>query len=318
MVKWQAANHSRWRKAGDAVALGVAAGMIVAMALLPDTGTDVLEFYIPLGTGELDNVYYPPWARPLFELLAALPFRVAYAALMAVSLLGLIVATRVFDGRLPFVLLTYQFFTLVYFGQVDALVVLGLAAGWWGLQQKNPWVAGVGLYLASLKPQTSLPAMLLLWWWFDGPGKIKSLIPPALVLLLSFWRYGWWLPQWLNPPQRYELIRHGSIALWEFLGPWVLLLWIPALLARLPRKEKLLLFLAAAPLTMPYYQHKALLSVQVFPIGWVAWLGNIGYLAPIFGPEIVEWIVVLPLIVYGRYVYKGWPTERRVRTPPPI
>jgi hypothetical protein len=295
----------RWRKAGDAVALGVAAGMIVAMALLPGTGKDILHYYIPLAIGELENVWYPPWARPMFELLAAVPFQIGYVALMAVSLLTLIGATRVLNGRLPFVLLTYQFGSLLYWGQIDALVVIGLAAGWWGLQRKNPWIAGIGFSLASVKPQTSLPALLLLWWWFDRSGKIKSLIPPALVLLLSFWRYGWWLPHWLNPPQRYELIRPGSIALWEFVGPWVLLLWIPALLARLPRKEKLLLFLATTPLTMPYYQQKALLCLQVFPIGWLAWLGNMGFLLPVFGWNILEWIVLLPVALYVRCAWSG-------------
>ena len=301
-----AETQARWSRLGDTAALGVAIGFIVALTLLPIAGVDLRYAYIPAAHGNLDGIYNPYWARPLFEMFALVPFQVAYAGWMVASLVALILSTWVFGGRLPFVLLTYQFGQLLYYGQIDALVVLGVAVSWLGVERRNPWLAGVGFAAASIKPQVSAPTLLLLWWWLDRPDKVRSLVIPLLVVLGSFWRYGWWVPGWLEQLFTENLIRTGSITLWEHTGPVALLLWIPSLFGRLPRRDKLLLFLATTALTMPYYQEDSLVILQVFPIGWMAWLGNLGFLFPILGSSILEWIVLLPLSVYGRYTWLGW------------
>jgi hypothetical protein len=301
--------ETTWNKLRDAAALGIAVGFIVVLVFLPMTpeaGVDLRYAYIPAGKGDLGAVFNPYWTRLLFELLASVPFWVAYAGLMMISLAGLVLSTRILGGDLLFALLTYQFGVLLFYGQLDALVALGIALGWWGLGHRNPWMSGLGFSLASIKPHLSAPALLLLWWWFDGPSRAKSLVIPMLMVLVSFWRYGWWIPDWLNQVLSQNPGRMGSITLWEYVGPSVLLLWIPALLVQLPRQEKLLLFLATSALTMPYYQHWSLVALQAFPIKWLAWLGSMGFLFPVFGAKILEWIVLMPLAVYGRSVWIGW------------
>jgi len=306
----------QWNRIADVAAIGVAIGFIAFLTQHPTAGFDLWGAYAPAASGDVSNIYNPYWALPLFELLGKVPFGLAYSALMLWSLVAIIVSTQVYGGRLVFALLTYQFGTLLYFGQIDGLVVLGMATSWWALKNHRPWLVGIGFVLASIKPQMSVAALLLIWWWLDRPGKIRSLAIPFLVILGSFLLYGCWVPEWLNRVQTQDPVRGGSITLWEYFGPIVLLLWLPALLTRLPRQEKLLLFLATSAITMPYFQQVSLLVLQVFPIGWIAWIGNIGFLHPMFHEQILEWIVLLPLSVYIWLVWTGIHRSHRGRPQP--
>ncbi len=295
------------KKTEDALAIGVALGVIVVFAFLPSAGVDLRFSYLPVAHGDLEDFYNPYWLRPLFEALAWLPFSLAYGLLSLGSLVALVVATRVFQGRLIHVLLTYPFFFLLFYGQIDALVVLGLALSWWALERDRPWWIGVGFALAALKPQISLAALILLWWWLSPSARLKSLAVPLGVVLASVLRYGWWFPGWWHHLFHGPLYRHGSITLWEVVGPWALLLWLPVFFVRLPRVKKLLLVLTVSALTMPYYQQHSLVMLQVFPIGWISWWSNVGFLFFYFRWGILRWIVLLPLVVYLRCLWRGQP-----------
>ncbi len=291
----------------DTIVVGIALGVIIVFSLLPLGGTDLRHAYLPTTQGDLKDFYNPYWLRPLFDLLALIPFPLAHLSLMLGSLISLIIATRIFRGRLLHVLLTYQFGALLYYGQVDAIVILGIAIGWWASTRHNPWLVGIGFVLASVKPQISAPALLLLWWWLTPKEKLLSLVVPIAVFLGSIAKYGWWVPEWWDHiTVRNTLCRHGSITIWEFVGPWALLLWLPVLPAGLPRQEKLLLFLTTSALTMPYYQQKSILALQTFPIGWIAWLGNIGFLFFFFQWQALELVTLVPLVLYCRYTWKAW------------
>ncbi len=301
---------THWWGIASAAALGSAVGLIVILAQLPVAGMDLRVSYIPAAHGDLRYIYNPYWARLLFELLGSVPYQVAYVGLMVASLLALVMAARFAGGRLALVLLTYQFAAILYFGQIDAIVVLGIVCAYVGVEQRRPWLAGIGFAVASIKPQMSGPALLLLWWTFRWSDRLWCLLIPTLVVLASFWRYGWWVPEWINRLWMHGPNRAGSITLWEHVGPAALLLWIPVLMARLPLRDKLTLVLATTALTAPYFQQADLVMLQVFPIGYVAWLGNIGFLFPFLGWSILRWIAILPMIVYARYIWSGWLAHR--------
>ncbi len=287
----------------DWVAIGIAVGYICVLAFLPSAGVDLKLSYLPTVYGDFHGFYNPYWIRPLFEMLALLPFRLAYVFLMLLSLVGIWFSTRVFEGRLIHVLLTYQFAFLLFYGQIDALVVWGLAISWWGLNHRRYFVLGVGMVLALLKPQVTVVAVgLILWWAGSHKARVKSLLPFAFVIALSIWRYGWWFSPWWQHLQNNSLNRGGSITLWEYFGPIVLLLWLPLAFVRLPRRDFLALALATSALTMPYYQQYSLVVLQVFPIGWVAWLGNVGFLFYKFHYLALEWTIVVPAVVYLRFL----------------
>jgi len=135
----------------------------------------------------------------------------------------------------------------VFYGQIDGLVVGGLALAWWALWQEKPALIGAGLIIASIKPQLSLPLCLAIWWW--SPSRLKSLLVPILVVAASFVQWGWWLLAWLDtlrsPDDLVTLSR--NVSLWPMVGAWVWLSWPVILVLPLPRPQKLIALRRAQP-----------------------------------------------------------------------
>jgi len=290
----------------DLVALGVAVGFIifVAWVLSVKGGADLREAYLPAGRNHLNQFYNPYWVRPLFELLALLPFRQAYLVVMGMDVSIYVAALCLLGVRWVYPLTTYQFYYTLFYGQIDPLVTLGLALEWRATRQRRAGWFGLGMVLALLKPQVSLAATAFLWWRLgEWRRRVRSLLPLLGAAVLSVLRYGWWFDDVVirlstSPPNRW-----GSISLWEWIGPYALLLWIPAFMGPLNEPEKLRFILATAALAMPYFQQNSLISLQAFLGPW-AWLGNVSfvyYFNPALGWKIG---VVLPLGIYLRYALR--------------
>ncbi len=287
----------------DLVAFGVAVGFVifVAWVLSAKGGADLREAYLPAGRSHLNQFYNPYWVRPLFELLTLLSFRQAYLVVMGMDAIIYVATLCLLDVPWVYPLITYQFYYTLFYGQIDPLVTLGLALEWRAARQHRAGWFGLGMVFALLKPQVSLAATVFLWWRLgDWRRRAQSLLPLLGATSLSILRYGWWFDDIVtrlvtSPPNRW-----GSISLWEWIGPYALLLWIPVLMASLNELEKLRLILATTALAMPYFQQNSLISLQAFLGPW-AWLGNVSfvyYFKPALGWKIG---VVLPMGIYLRY-----------------
>ena len=127
--------------------------------------------------------------------------------------------------------LSFPFAWTLFYGQIDGLVVGGLALAWWAMEKEKPLLVGAGLILASIKPQMALPLGIAIWWW--SRPRWKALVVPALVLAASFIQWGFWIPVWFqNLFQTDDLVLLSrNISLWTLAGPWIWLVWIPILLA---------------------------------------------------------------------------------------
>jgi hypothetical protein len=169
------------------------------------------------------------------------------------------------------------------------------------LRRDRPLLAGWGAVLALIKPQMGIPMLLAMGIlgsekWRD---RILSAVVPFAVLALSLLIWQGW-PQDLlarmdtNPPQT-----AGSVALWQWIGPFALFLWLPVLFLPMPPMRRLIGIAAAMCLATPYFIHNGMLALFMLPIGYIALLGNVGYLMRPFGWVAVKWTAIAPLVAYG-------------------
>ena len=248
--------------------LSIALGLMLFFLPHPDWHGDLHNF-----REEADTLWHPYWAKWLFTLLRLPPEPVAYLLLSLTCIAMLYFALRVFGGRHWMVFTSFAFAWTLIYGQIDALVVGGLALAWWAVQEKRPVWLGAGLVLASLKPHLALPLGLLLWWW--SPSRLKSLIVPAVVLALSLLTYGFWIPEWIERLQDIsyltELTRNLSIH--TETGYWIWLVWPLVLALPLERPRKLVAVAATTALTMPYFPLPSAVLFLVMPVpAWLYWL----------------------------------------------
>ncbi|MEN6409792.1 MAG: glycosyltransferase family 87 protein [Anaerolineaceae bacterium] len=289
---------------GIALALGLAGLFLWFSPSIDYFGYD-FKNYLNATHGDFSFYYYGYWLLPIFTVLAKLPFAVSYMLWCCVGVLGIFFSARVFGGKAPLALISFQMFYSLIYGQISGLVVGGLALCWWGLVNRKWWVAGLGIALASAKYQIGIPGVLFLLLTADcsWKDKFRALILPIFVWLASLLIYPGWINQALhtmlsNPPND-----DGSISLWRWIGPWALLLWIPPVVLRLPPQQRLIALVATTGLALPYFQQADLLFLLTLPIGWIGLLGNLGYLLGFFGWAVLQALALLPAVVYIKTLY---------------
>lgn len=263
---------------------------------------DGIDFGIFLNTvsGNYQDFYYPNWSIVLFIPFAWIPPALAYILWNTANVLGLWFACRVFGGKAAIALLSYQMLFSLWFGQIVGFIVAGMAFYWWMLQRERPLLAGWGAVLALIKPQMGIPMLLAMGMlgtdkWRD---RIVSAIVPFTILGLSLLIWQGWPQELLtrmdsNPPQT-----AGSIALWQWLGPIVLILWLPVIFLPMPPLRRLIAVSATMALATPYFIHNGILALFMLPIGVIGLLGNVGYLMVSFGWIAVKWTAIAPIVAY--------------------
>lgn len=288
---------------GELFALALAFGAAgIFLWFSPQISFAFYDFKIYLNTahGIFDGYYYAYWYLPFFSLLSKLPLNLSYMLWCSLNIAGVFLAARVFGGKAPLALLSYQMFYSLIYGSISGVIVGALALCWWGLSNRKWYWAGLGVALASGKFQIGITGSLILLFmatisWKDW---LRVLVIPALVLAASLFLYPGWPLELLNniindPPNAY-----GSVSLWRWLGAWALLLCIPPLLLPLLPQRRIIAWVATTALVLPYYQQSDLLFLLVMPIGWVGLLGNLGYLLAVYGWAALQLLTLLPLAVY--------------------
>ncbi len=298
---------TRWEFFALALAFGV-----LGLMLWLDNSLDYLPFdysvYIKTAHGDMLQYYYPDWILPLFWVWAKFPPLIGYALWSAVNLTSIFLAARIFGGRAALALLNFQFFYSLFLGQINGLLIGGLALGWWAMAHKRWALAGFGFWLAATKFQIGLPFGLLLWLAadVDWRSRLRVLLLPALLTLISFVLYPDWPYHLIERIHAYAPYDWGSISLWRFLGPAALLFLLPPLVLRLDKKQRFLALAAAIPLALPYYQSADLLVLYALPVGWLPLLlGNLGFLFFIYQFAVLRLLWIVPLAIYLPVMLNG-------------
>jgi len=283
--------------------LGVALGLVAFFTPHPEWHLDLEWFRL-----QQDILHYPAYAHWLFALLGWAPEPVAYVGLSLATISGLYLAVRSFGGAHWMVFTSFAFAWILFYGQLDGLVAGGLGLAWWANRARRPILAGGGLTLAALKPQLALAAGLALWWW--SPSRLKSLLVPAAVVLLSFVTSGFWIPAWLDrlgDNDQWVLLSR-NLSLWPQIGGWALLVWPLILALRLPRERKLAAVLAATALSSPYFPLPSAVVILSLAVPWWVWgIAQLPLLSLLVGGWIYYVGKVLPV---GLLVWAAWPQLR--------
>ena len=251
--------------------------------------------------GDPSFYYYGYWALPYFSLLNIFPNPLQLVIYFSVNIAAVYFASRMFGGKLTLVLLSYQFLYGIYFGQLTGFVVGGMALLWWGIVNKRWNIAGLGLIILLTKFQIGITIGLTFYLianisWSD---RFRILVVPIIIGLLSIVIYGLWPLEVLhritvgNPPNNW-----ASVSLWRWVGPAASILWLPVLLLPLSPTRRVIAIIVTSALAFPYFQQADLVALYVFPIGWIAVLGNIGLLSFVFQFAILPIVVVVPIVTY--------------------
>lgn len=290
------ARPNRWELLGLAAAFGV---LGIFLWLYEPGYIYPSDLALYLGGRSEPGFFYGYWLLPVLDALRLLPFQWAYFIWGALSILSVFFAARVFGGKPALVLLSYQLFSTLFYGQISGILAGGLGLLWWGLAHRRWGAAGLGFIIALTKYQVGLPFGLLMIWYAGISWKefAKLCFVPALVGLASLALYPGWVFEVLNKMQGFPYV-HLGITLWYFIGAWSLFFWVPPLLLPMDKPQRFLALFTAATFAMPYFLHIDLLTLFALPIGWMPLLGQVGWLFPLFEKDVIRLIVLVPLIIY--------------------
>src|SRR5215211_1967491 len=125
---------------------------------------------------------------------AILPVKAGYILWNLANAVCFILAIRYWKGNL----LAFSFFIgtfwIFYGGQIEGFMAGALVL----ITLPNPWLAGLGITILSLKPQIGLLPII---FSLINKKDWKLLVIPTIVYVASFVKWGWWVSDWLSTLQ---------------------------------------------------------------------------------------------------------------------
>lgn len=190
---------------------------IVATAIIPGPD-DMYSYYLPFANGCTQCSFVPYYAQWFLWPLTILPRNLVWPVwtLFTISVLFVIQYIRK-TNPLP-ILLTFPMMAQFWLGQIDALVALGLAMVM-GYLGNRPLVKGIGILIALIKPQISLPSLLIILWYWNWDERLKVGVVVVIGFAVSLFQYGLaWPIEWLTTARSLgvHLWRQPSTLLFPF------------------------------------------------------------------------------------------------------
>lgn len=261
---------------------------------------DDLEIYLATAKGDVENYFYGYWLLPIFHLLSLLPYEFSCMLWIILSIIGVWFAARVFDGNSTLAIISYQMSFVLFLGQISGIICGFLGLFWWAIHHKKWELAGLAFLVISAKPQSGGLIVLLLWFFseINWQHKLRILLIPIFGFLISLIIYPNWVMEIISRVD--GLVTWGNISLWQWIGPWTFILFIPILILHIPKQDRFLILVSTFILSSPYFSHHDLLTLFIFPIGIIPIL--LGYIPAIlfqfFGYEGQPSGVLIPLFIY--------------------
>ena len=279
------------------------------------------KVFLLTAQGDFENYYYGYWLLPIFKALSYLPFNISYLFWILLNVSGVVFAARVFNGICTAALLSYQMSFTLFWGQISGIICGFLGLFWWAIHHKKWALAGFAMLMVAAKPQTGGMFVLLLWVMAKVKWKQKLfvLIVPFCGLVLSLVSYPGWI---MGVISRMDgLITWGNISLWQWIGPYALILFLPLLIIPLSDQKRFFALISAGILTIPYFLQTDLLTLFVFPVGIIPIL--LGYLpaimVPFMGYDGQHSGFIVPLFVYFWILIpeiRIWNNSRKLKNQP--
>jgi hypothetical protein len=301
-------HYRRLPHLGLAVYIGISLGLLIMLPRVPNHETDweisyaaaALDWYHGTHEPWLQHrtFFNPPFVLPMILPLALLGKTVGYSLLVVLMLGCMYVSARILGGSPLWLVLSYPGIWMLAYGQLEPLICLGIALGWYALRlQKYGWLSLAYLLLA-IKPQVGLaPALLFFVWTPNWRLRLQSCWLVALVIGWTFVNWGMWPLSFVS---RISVEGRGlsvinGVSLWPIIGPFALALFVPAIHLPVERKTRLLLVMAANALSFPYSPAYSLLSLLAFPLpGWAFIFASLPAINP-DGSIFIRAAMLLPL-----------------------
>jgi hypothetical protein len=309
----------------------VAAGFVVFYALVhglasdpTSGGIDWQRLWRNGALGDMSQLTTPRWSLFLSYLPARFADPIGYLIWIGVGAVLVLLVANHFGSPLPLVLISYQLNWVFYYGQIEPYVVAGIGLGSLALRRSNPWLLGIALALATMKPQVG--GLVALYLLLRSPNHLKTVLTYIGIIALSLIAWPGWPLVYLTE-QILPFYDRYEDAIWYFnasLGLPVLLglplsalaLWLP-----LDPKQKMQALVATNLLVSPYspiYSQLSLfclgLPIPFYLFGLIPWI-----IAIAFGPfGHWQWTFVFPLGVlvscYAAALQRpgGWRMLRKI------
>lgn len=257
-----------WQQIGIAVlfCLGAFAPFV------PGSGWDFLEAYRKETlSGGYGNVTWNPYpAYWLFYPFAVLPPRVGFLLWNLFTAVSFTITLYQTNTRiLPFAF-SLPTIWIFFNGQIEGVITFGLFLT---LFAHNPLFIGMGLALLTLKPQ--IGALVILYTLFHRRNW-RDFVVPAIIYLLSFAHWGWWIPQWFATLQTSDRATSLSLSLLPYSLIFLPLLWL--------KRFSLKIWFVVESMIMPYFAVYSLAPLMCLGI-------------PIWG-HVLIWLIFTPALVF--------------------
>lgn len=286
----------------------IVAGSIVAILLLssgyPGHGID-WEIFEGAADGRFVSdrglgFYYAYWLLALFDLFGVAGAAVGGILWSVANVAGAWFASRVFGARSAVVMAGFGALSAFYTGTITGIALAALAGFWWALHARSWLLAGALTLVASAKPQWGAPLMIVMLLEVRPPVRVWASLSlvPLLVALGSLAAFGWWPGDIIERAS--ALPPEGNGSLWHFVGPGVVILWLPILLP-MPVRDRLAAVAAASMLAMPYVQQYDQMVLWVFAGDGLGLISHLtAPLDTLFGEDGARAVLTIPpLIAYG-------------------
>ncbi len=241
----------------ESIVLFSIVAILVLASPYPGSGID-WEIFAGAADGEFVSdrglgYYYAYWLLPLFDLYAIPGVLVGGILFSLTNVAGVWFASRVFGARAAVVLAGFGTLSGFYTGTVTGVALAALAGMWWAMHEERWTLVGALSLVAVAKPHWGLPLGALIVLHARPPliAWLRMAVVPLPVVGASFLAYGWWPAEIVDRAS--ELPPEGNGSLWHFVGPVVLVLWLPTVLP-MATQRRLALVAATSLMAVPYVQ----------------------------------------------------------------
>ena len=271
---------------------GALAGVAIVVFILPG-GDDLYRYYLPFSKGCLDCGFVPYFAQWFLWPLSLLSYPLAWPFWTLLCMTGFFILIRYTKVNPLFFLISFPMLGQIWLGQIDIVICIGLVIL---LFSRNPFLRGLGITLALVKPQlSSLPILfMLLFERRRDLWKVFSI--PLLTMITSLFVYGFsWPSAWLQnafidlPTHVWRL---ASAMTWPY---GLVLLPLPLLFR--DRRKRLQVSLIVSSIAMPFFSVYSYIVFLIFDTKWWAVILSFVWIAayPFFQANAMQFAWILPL-----------------------
>jgi hypothetical protein len=278
---------------------GLALGLVIGCSVNKFSGFDWYVCFAPQALQVDTNlILNPMWIYLILSPIAWLPTKLSFMVFLFLNILMIRLALYLSGTNRFALLLSFPALWLLWYGQLDGFVMLGVALGFWSLETHKPVITGFSILLLLVKPHIGIPLGIAYFLWSRN---WKTLLVMLAVFALScvFWGVEWpiyWVKNLLSAGEPWRMVQHANIGLF----PYGLIAWL-GLFIPMSRKDKVIYIVSATIASLNYVGTYSLLILLILQPPWWAFvlsaapilLGQNGYwITSLVAPLVILWILL--------------------------